>query len=53
MVNNWLINNAQNILHEKFPLVEGLEDTIIGPMYMLVLTGVSLHRFCRTGNVVG
>ena len=34
MLNDWLINNSQNILHEKFPLVEGLEDTVLGPVGM-------------------
>ena len=34
MLNDWLMNNAQNILHDKFPLVEGLEDTVLGPVGM-------------------
>ena len=55
MLNDVVINEVQNILHEQFPLAEGLERPTLGPFYnfsvsrgqfVQVLHDGALHWVC-------
>ena len=51
MLTDISINTAQNILHEQFPLCEGLEDTVLGPVLQFSVAGNEFAQILHDGRL--
>ena len=46
-----LINVAQNFLHNQFPYVDGLEDTVLGPTFQFSVAGGEFVQVLHDGGL--
>ena len=51
MLNDAVINKAQTLLHEQFPVVGGLEDTTLGPIFMFSVQKGEFVQVLHDGNL--
>ena len=51
MLNDAVINKAHTLLYEQFPGVGGLEDTILGPIFMFSVQKGEFVQVLHDGNI--
>ena len=51
MLTDTSINVAQNFLHNQFPYVEGLEDTVLGPTFQFSIAGGEFVQVLHDGGL--